>query len=483
MRCLLSIWRAEIGIGLISAYTVPASVYWIGVFLRLWYGNSFFAIFANRTIMLVLYILTVTGLVMYVLDRKTFLDCVRGRTIGFQPLIILSLILMMEGVFFGVLTGLGPEEHRWTWADLIDFSLYTGWYLLRIICGLVFLIDSFFVVRRKGNYLKSWFLMLIILVTTLNIPPISGMPFRVKSSHSICGLCHGRYFWDSPSSHYPQPFMAGYMDTGGVFFGCMKTRITVSFPDTNASVIQEDNWLAGGMFVVGYDKKLFQNDYGFYTMLTLNHDGDLYLDFGIIETYECLPYWPYICPYGLYPWAREIFSHGVLVEGVPTEALITLVASWDPSRSGCVQWNYTVNDITYPAGAVNVTAAAPTIIPCFFVGSRNLPWHWFIGWMPYWQTYPFQFGVTSYYNIGHAGWNVLLSNPSYFKDGEWHNVETAKSIGGMNAMLDTRWMWGGENYEGVSAYHYPSLEAGNVKFHYSGSTTRDHSVLWEGQPY
>ncbi|MDH5462546.1 MAG: hypothetical protein OEX09_10045, partial [Candidatus Bathyarchaeota archaeon] len=173
----------------------------------------------------------------------------------------------------------------------------------------------------------------------------------------------------------------------------------------------------------------------------------------------------------------------VLVEGVPPSTPITLVASWDPSRSGWVQWNYTVNSMTCPAGAVNVTALAPTVIRYFYVGSRDLTFNWFIGWIPYWQTYPFQFGVMSSYNIGHGGWNVLLSDPAYFREGEWHNVEAAKSIGGINAMLDTRWMWGGENYDGVSADYYPSLEAGSVKFYYSGSTIRDHTVLWRGQPH
>lgn len=476
----LNIWRAEIGIALIATYTVPASVYWIGVFLRLWYGNSFFAIFANRAIMLVLCILTFAGLMMYVLGRKEFLNRVKSKKIVSQPLMILSLIVVMEGVFFGCLTGLGPEGYILTWKDLTDFSLYTAWYLLRIISGLMFLIDGFIIITRKGDYSKSWILMLIILGTTPNIPPTSVMP---SQNHHISGLYHGRYFWDSPSSCYPRSYMAGYMDTNGFYFYTHATRVTVSFPDTNASVIQEDNWLAGGMFVVGYDKELVQIDYGFYTMLTLDHDGDLYLDFGIIQTYECLPYWPYICPFGLHPWIQVLFSRTIPVKEASPSTPVTLVASWDPSRSGWVQWNYTINDITYPAGSVNVTALAPTIIDGFVVGSRNLTFNWFIDWIPYWQTYPFQFGITSYYNIDHGGWNVLLSTPSYFKEGRWHNVETAKSIGGINAILDTRWIWGGENYEGVNAYYYPSLETGNVRFHYSGFTIQDHTILWQEQPH
>ncbi|MDH5733698.1 MAG: hypothetical protein OEY88_07945 [Candidatus Bathyarchaeota archaeon] len=482
----MKIWRAEIGIALVAAYTVPASVYWIGIFLRLWYGNPFFALFANRIIMLVLCVVTVLGFVIYVLDRKVFLNRAKSKKIASQPLVILSLVLVMEGVFFGCLTGFGPEGYMVTWNDLGDFSLYTVWYLVRVISGLIFLIDGFIIITRKRvrDYSKSWIFMLTILGAALNAASISGMPFRAESWSDISRVHHGKYFWDSPSSHCPRPYMAGYMDTDGFFFGGVeKTRVTVSFPDTNASVIQEDNWLAGGMFVVGYDKALVQIDYGFYSMLRMDHGGDLYLDVGIVETYECLPYWPYICPFGIYPWAQELYSHTVLVEGVPPSTPITLVASWDPSRSGWVQWNYTVNSMTCPAGAVNVTALAPTVIRYFYVGSRDLTFNWFIGWIPYWQTYPFQFGVMSSYNIGHGGWNVFLSNLAYFREGEWHNVEAAKSIGGINAMLDTRWMWGGENYDGVNADYYPSLEAGSVKFYYSGSTIRDHTVLWRGQPH
>ena len=466
---------------LIATYTVPASVYWIGILLRLWYGNSFFAIFANRVIMLVLCILTVAGFVVYVLGRKVFLNRVKSRKNVSQPLVTLSLILLLEGFFFGCLTGLGPETFQWTWKACIDFSLYTGLYLLIIISGLMFLVDGLTIVTRKGDWSRLLVIPLfIVLVTALNTPPISDLSFQ---NHNVSGVYHGRYFWDSPSSHSPQPYMAGYMDTNGSYFYARATRVTVSFPETNASAIQDDNWLAGGMFVVGYDTELVQNDYGFYTTLMLNHYGDLYLHFGVIETYECLPYWPYICPYGIYPWARRLFNNTIPIEGVSPSTPVTMTASWDPSRSGWILWNYTVNGITHSAGAVNITTLATTMIHTFVVGSRNLTFNWFVGWMPYWQTYPFQFGVTSSYNIGHGGWNVLLSNPSYFTEGEWHNIETAKSIGGTNAMLDTRWMWGGENYEGVNAYYYPSLEAGNVKFHYSGSTIRDHTVLWGEQSH
>lgn len=327
--------------------------------------------------------------------------------------------------------------------------------------------------ERRQLGLKSWgaLPLIILLMLPMALPPVSTMHL----SHHVPKLSAGAM------SSTGQPYIAGYMDTNGSYFGELKKiRVTVSFPDTNASMIQADNWLAGGTFVTAYDNALILIDYGFYMMLTLEHDGELSLDLGIKKTYECLvtgwfPFWPI---YGLSPWTIDSFNSTLPIEGVSPSTPITLTASWDIPYPGWVSWGYTVNDVTHRAGAVNVTAFAPTIIQCFIGGSRNLDWNFQAPWIHYSQTYPFQFGVTSLYNIGNGGWNVLLSNPSYNIHSEWHDIEAARSIGSRNAFLDTRWMWGRENYEGVNAYYYPSLERRNVKFYYSGSTIEDHTVLW-----
>jgi len=119
------------------------------------------------------------------------------------------------------------------------------------------------------------------------------------------------------------PFMAGYMDTDGVKKYVEKIGITVSFPETDPSVIQTDNWLAGGMFVTAYDSDLHQIDYGFYTLLVLEHDGSLYLDYGVYKTYECLlslggpghPPWPGF-PHGPSPWTVMLFNDTLPIQGV-----------------------------------------------------------------------------------------------------------------------------------------------------------------------
>jgi hypothetical protein len=405
---------------------------------------------------------------------------------------IFGLILTVQGslmIYYSeTVRGIDITEIRGYSLTLEESAIYLlaeVWAGLALISGVLWLFYGLIMWRYKANFqplkqerrkldLKSWsaLLSIILMMTPMTYPVISSTP---SGSHHAPRLSAGSV------SSTGQPYIAGYMDTNGSYFGGVKkTRVTVSFPDTNASVIQADNWLAGGMFVTGYDSALILIDYGFYMMITLDHDGNLYLDFGIKKTYECLvtswfPFWP---PYGLSPWTIDMFNSTLPIEGVPPSTLITLTASWDAPLPSWVSWEYTVDDATYLAGTVNVTELAPTIIPSFFVGSRNLDWSFQTPWIHYWQTYLFQFGVTSIYNIGYGGWNVLLSNPSYFIVGKWHNIETAKSIGSRNALLDARWMWGGENYEGVNAYYYPFLEPKNVKFYYSDSTIEDHTILW-----
>jgi len=239
-------------------------------------------------------------------------------------------------------------------------------------------------------------------------------------------LYRGTYFNEQVPEWAPQPYMAGYMETGGNYFGVKKIKTTVSFPDTNASVIQTDNWLAGGMFATGYEGAggHEQIDYGYYTMLTLDHNGNLCLDFGVNQTYECLRFIGKPLPHGVNPWTKGLFNATVPIDGVSHSTPITMTASWDNPQSGWVSWEYTVNDVTYPAGAANVAELAECSMPGshiqhqFIVGSRNVLPIPFATWLAYWQTYNFQFGVISQYSIDHGGWNVLLSNPSYFKEGK-----------------------------------------------------------------
>lgn len=427
--------------------------------------------------MLCLSILTAFGLVFYVTGRKAFLTHIKNKKLVLPTLTILGLILMVEGAFFGSLTGLGPEEYHLTLKDLPDFTIYTTWYLFRIISGILFLAEGAIIAYKKRKELKSDSVLLLTIPLTLSltIQPISATQ---SWNNHIPEVSHGNYFWDSPSNCCPQPYVVGYMDTN-IYLSANKTRITVSFPDTNSSTIQEDNRLSGGMFVVGYDAALVQIDYGFYAVVSLNHNGSLSLDFGIIQTYECLPTWPYICPFGIYPWVKVLSNTTKPLVGVPHSTPITLTASWDSDHYGWISWDYAIGEVTYNAGSLDAIALAPTVIPRFWLGARNIKWIAFIGWMPYWQTYLFQFGITSRYNIGHEGWNILLSNPSYFKNGKWHSVEKARSIGGLNAMLDTRWMWGGANYAGVNACYYEYMGTCSASFNYLGSTMRDHTILWD----
>lgn len=321
--------------------------------------------------------------------------------------------------------------------------------------------------------MKVIILIVILAMTFLMIPFGKAeliVTARSSDHHHIPEVRPG----NSTSS---QPYVAGWMDAGGEHFGVTQTRVTVSFPNTDPSVIQEDNWLAGGMFVTGFDTALDQTDYGFYTVLTLLHDGSLSLDVGVWQTYEGIP--GILNP----PWAELLYSATWEIGGVSPSTPITLTARWDVS-SGLIYWEFTVSGSTFSLSPFNITAVAPTIQRQFIVGTIDL-WQtcpiclWAL---PYMFAYDFQFGIMSNYNIGHSGWNVKLEYPQYYKEDSWHIVDSAKSIGGENAFLDARWVWGGENYDGVNTVNPPDSVRYFVTFHYTGSTLEDWVRLWSPPP-
>ncbi|MGQ9460779.1 MAG: hypothetical protein ACUVRA_06075 [Candidatus Bathyarchaeaceae archaeon] len=278
------------------------------------------------------------------------------------------------------------------------------------------------------------------------------------------------------TSAEPQPAMFGYMDTeNSLRYAVSKVRVRVSFPDTDFSVVQEDNWLAGGMWIRGSDSELDQTDYAFYALLVLYPPlgpNTLLFQGGVYQMYEGLN------PVGKDPWIKLLYYDSLAIPVVDISTPFTLTATFNAS-TGMISWEAQQlwGGYTYTLQPFNITAVCPTICRHFVVGTFNLEsWPILYWWVPYGKCYFFLFGASSRYHIGQGGWNVLVSYPSYFKEGVWYFVGVAKSIRGKNAYLDARFTAGGATYEGVNAYY----DRYWLRLYYSGSTLGDNTLLWSG---
>jgi hypothetical protein len=120
------------------------------------------------------------------------------------------------------------------------------------------------------------------------------------------------------------------------------TSITVSFPSTDTSHFPAGTWLGGGMFVQGQDSKLRNVDYGFYTMLVLDSEGNLYLDLGMHQTREGT------APLQT-PSEQLMYAYTWLVQGLNPAAFATLTAAWD--TEGWVHYSLAASgsNVTLPA--------------------------------------------------------------------------------------------------------------------------------------
>lgn len=277
-----------------------------------------------------------------------------------------------------------------------------------------------------------------------------------------------------------QPAMYGYMHTeNSLRYNVEKVRVKVGFPDTDFSAIQEDNWLAGGMWVRGSDSELSQTDYAFYTLLVLYPPfGPNYLLFegGVYQMYEGLN------PIGEDAWMKLLYYDSLLIPTSDTSTSFTLTATFDES-TGLISWEASRSN-QYTLQPYNIFADCPTICPHFVVGTYTFPNNPLLPfppfsypWIPYGKCYFFMFGASSKYEIGGGEWNVRVSDPSYLKDGFWNLVKTAKSIRGKAAYLDARFTAGGATYDDVNADH----DFYFAKFYYpADSTLKDNTLLWGG---
>ena len=249
------------------------------------------------------------------------------------------------------------------------------------------------------------------------------------------------------------------------------TAITVGFPSTDTGYFPADSWLGGGMFVQAQDSKLRNVDYGFYTMLVRDSEGNLYLDLGLHQTRE------ETSPLQA-PTEQLMYAYTWLIQGMNPETFATLTAAWD--TEGWVHYSLTASgfNVTLPAVYVPDLLGCSSIIRKFYCGNV------IVGPFPFSRyVHYFQFGVLSSTAIANDHWSVHLKEPRLLRQTGWALADTAWSIRGDIAYLDYSWMWGGTPYEGVSAEYsentgQPPYE---VIFFYNGKTLASGTILWEAQ--
>jgi hypothetical protein len=270
-----------------------------------------------------------------------------------------------------------------------------------------------------------------------------------------------------------QPYVAGFHvntpDLNNITRGSTATAITISFPSTNPSCFPPLGWLGAGMFVQAQDSRYLHVDYAFYTMLALDAADNMFVDVGLHQTREDSP------PLQMPP-ERLVYAYTWQVSGVDRETPVTLSASWDPD--GWVHYSVYASGHSTTLPPVNVAnmAECENIIRKFYAGNvRSYPFP--LGC----QVQFFQFGVVSSESFVGPYWFANLKEPRFFRNQEWHTVDTAWSIEGDGSYLDSSWMWGGRAYKGVSAlYHqHPLGNLHEVVFFYNGQTLPYGTILWQ----
>lgn len=256
------------------------------------------------------------------------------------------------------------------------------------------------------------------------------------------------------------------------------TRVTVSFPNTpDPSVLRHpilgDNWLAAGMFVHGCENGSVPGsnghaDWAYYTSIVLDSGSNLWLDVGIYFADEsnglCL----------------DKFIKTWLIGGVDRSTPITLTAAWN--ASGFIYWTAMINGVIYqPTGAeFNMRVEEPTAMKTFYVGWQNISYK-----NPSADCcYYFQFGIMSLLPLIQGGWNVLLEDPWWYQDGQWHIVQQAQTTDGSHAYLDVMWRWGGTFGAVEVRCHNNEASMGRyrITFYYSSTPMVRNYCLWSHEP-
>jgi hypothetical protein len=240
-------------------------------------------------------------------------------------------------------------------------------------------------------------------------------------------------------------------------------QVTVSFAGTNASVIQEDNFLAGGIGVHSADCCVDGIDYSYRFDLYLFHGGNETLVASAWEACDANA----AC--GGHSWKVLMFLHSEPIGASRFGEKVGLSMSWVAGTKGNeVAWTYTLG-----GGSSSSFANFSTPVhenPNFNTGVY--------GGGPSGaqqkSAFFYQFGIMSRYPIGRGGWTVELGCPSVLTSG-WNCIQHSETLDGDQSYWKVIWRWG-EPYPHVSAL---ATGGQSLLLSYSpNSTTRSFQILW-----
>ena len=140
---------AEIGITLVAC-NVPAFVDLIALSFNMWNFYITWQIWANPMIACGLFVLTIVGLALYIMERKEFVNRAKGNKFVSVMLLIISLTLivgsglqsMFTVVSFRAYTERTSGWYPLTLEEAAIYIMYFVWSGLAFISGVLWLVDG-----------------------------------------------------------------------------------------------------------------------------------------------------------------------------------------------------------------------------------------------------------------------------------------------------------------------------------------------------
>ena len=159
---LLNFARAEIGIMLVAC-NIPPFVDLVALFLNIWNFYIVWQIWANPIIAVGFCVLTISGLVLYVIWRKEFLGRVKGSKFASVVLLTISLILIVGGILQSIFTVLSVNYytartsgwHPLTLEEMTIYTLYFVWSGVAFTSGVLWLFDRVRIGEDKALLLEK----------------------------------------------------------------------------------------------------------------------------------------------------------------------------------------------------------------------------------------------------------------------------------------------------------------------------------------